>query len=130
MTANRALAVNRIACLRSLRDRNRGAATFGPFRLPATEAKKFRYAVFRSARDCCRITADTSASQARRQLACSIARCSRYLWCWSRQLGIPTGRRTLGAAFEAGKAALSVEKAVADLPWAMLVVPQVAAARL
>ena len=46
-------------------DRNRGAATFGPFRLPATEAKKFRYAVFRSARDCCRITADTSASQAR-----------------------------------------------------------------
>jgi 3-hydroxyisobutyrate dehydrogenase-like beta-hydroxyacid dehydrogenase len=27
-------------------------------------------------------------------------------------------------------AALSVEKAVADLPWVMLVVPQVAAARL
>src|SRR6266487_4047347 len=44
---HRAFAVNRAACLRSLRDRNRGGAAFGPFRLPVTEAKKFRYAVFR-----------------------------------------------------------------------------------
>ena len=50
--ANRALRVNRIACRRSLRDRNRGGAIFGPFRFPVTEAKKFRYAVFRSARAC------------------------------------------------------------------------------
>ena len=41
-TLNRALAVNRIACRWSLRDRNRGLATFGPFRCPLREAKKFR----------------------------------------------------------------------------------------
>ena len=41
-TVNRALAVNRIVCRWSLRDRNRGGATFGPFRLPVIEAKKFR----------------------------------------------------------------------------------------
>jgi len=40
--ANRALRVNRIACRRSLRDRNRGGAIFGPFRFPVTEAKKFQ----------------------------------------------------------------------------------------
>ena len=43
-TLNRALAVNRTACRESFRDRNRGGATFGPFRFPVTEAKKFRYA--------------------------------------------------------------------------------------
>ena len=39
---NRALAVNRIVCLRSLRDLNRGGWFFGPFRFPVTDAKKFR----------------------------------------------------------------------------------------
>ena len=39
---NRAFAVNRIACLRSLRDLNRGRWILGPLRLPVTEAKKFR----------------------------------------------------------------------------------------
>ena len=39
---NRELAVNLTDCLRSLRDRNRGGATFGPFRFPFTDAKKFR----------------------------------------------------------------------------------------
>ena len=48
-TLNRALAVNRMACRRSLRDRNRGGLIFGPFRSPLREAKKFRYAAFRSA---------------------------------------------------------------------------------
>jgi len=51
-TLNRALAVNRMACRRSLRDRNRARPAFGPFRRPGTEATKFRYAVFRSARAC------------------------------------------------------------------------------
>lgn len=51
-TLNRELAVNRIARRGSLRDRKRGGATFGPFRFPVTEAKTFRYAVFRSARAC------------------------------------------------------------------------------
>ncbi len=41
-TLNRALAVNRMACRLSLRDRNRGGATLRPFRLPVTELKKFR----------------------------------------------------------------------------------------
>ena len=41
-TVNRALAVNRIACRRSLRDRNFGGDIFGPFRSPLREAKKFR----------------------------------------------------------------------------------------
>jgi len=68
-TLNRALAVNRTACLRSLRDRNRGAATRGPFRVPVMEAKKFRYAAFRSARDCWSTTEETSPSQARSGLA-------------------------------------------------------------
>jgi hypothetical protein len=40
-TLNRALAVNRIACRWSLRDRNRGGLTFGPLRWPDAEAKKF-----------------------------------------------------------------------------------------
>ncbi|MGH3518258.1 MAG: hypothetical protein ACRDQ7_12735, partial [Haloechinothrix sp.] len=35
------------------------------FRLPFTDAKKFRYAVFASANACCNTTADTSASHAR-----------------------------------------------------------------
>ena len=39
-TLNRVLAVNRMACRRSLRDRNRGRPTFGPFHLPGTEAKE------------------------------------------------------------------------------------------
>jgi hypothetical protein len=42
VTQNRALRVNRIACRRSLRDRNRGGAIFRPFRCPLTEAKKLR----------------------------------------------------------------------------------------
>jgi hypothetical protein len=42
VTAKRALRVNRMACRRSLRDRNLGGATFGPFRLPLSEAKKSR----------------------------------------------------------------------------------------
>ncbi len=52
-----------------MRDLKRGGPIFGPFRFPVTDAKKFRYAVFRSARDCWRITADTSASQARSGVA-------------------------------------------------------------
>jgi hypothetical protein len=39
---NLALRVNRIACLRSLRDRTRGGPILGPLRLPVTDAKKFR----------------------------------------------------------------------------------------
>jgi len=39
---NRALAVNRTACRRSLRDRNRGGPTRGDFRSRFSEAKKFR----------------------------------------------------------------------------------------
>ena len=46
-----------------------GGSIFGPFRFPVTEAKKFRYAVFRSARACWSTTADTSPSQARSGLA-------------------------------------------------------------
>jgi hypothetical protein len=65
VTLNRAARVKRIDCARSLRDRNRGAPSLRPFRFPVTEAKKLRYAVFASARACCRTTADTSASQAR-----------------------------------------------------------------
>ena len=38
-TLNRALAVNRIACRVSLRDRNRGGPIFGPFHVPLSEAK-------------------------------------------------------------------------------------------
>ena len=41
-TVNRALAVNRIACRRSLRDRNRGGPTRWDLRSPFSEAKKFR----------------------------------------------------------------------------------------
>ena len=69
VTAKRALAVNRIACRRSLRDRNRGGPALGPFRVPAAEAKKFRYAAARSASACCSTTADTSPSQARSRVA-------------------------------------------------------------
>src|SRR5258705_13032522 len=61
----RALRVNRIVCLPSFRDRNLGGPAFGPFRLPARAAKKFRQAAFRSARACCSTTDETSASQAR-----------------------------------------------------------------
>ena len=39
---NRALAVKRIACRRSLRDRNRGGPARWDFRSPLSEAKKFR----------------------------------------------------------------------------------------
>ena len=65
MTRNRAAFVNRIDCARSRRDRNRGAPSRRPLRVPFTEAKKFRYAVFASASACCSTTADTSASHAR-----------------------------------------------------------------
>src|ERR1035441_4707611 len=64
-TAKRAVRVNRIACRRSLQDRNRGGATRGPLRVPAAEAKKFRYAAVRSASACCRTTPDTSPRRAR-----------------------------------------------------------------
>src|SRR5690606_40868004 len=57
--------VNRIACRLSLRDLNRGGSTFGPFRLPATEAKNARYAWYRSLNDCCNTTLCTSANHAR-----------------------------------------------------------------
>ena len=65
MIRNRAALVNRIDCARSRRDRNRGAPSRRPLRVPFTEATKFRYAVFASARACCSTTADTSASHAR-----------------------------------------------------------------
>ncbi|GAA2771723.1 hypothetical protein FHR33_002218 [Nonomuraea dietziae] len=42
VTANRAFLVNRIACRVSWRDRNRGGATFRPFRFPDREEKKLR----------------------------------------------------------------------------------------
>jgi hypothetical protein len=45
----RAFLVNRMACRLSFRDRKRGGATFAPLRLPVSEVKKLRYAVFRSA---------------------------------------------------------------------------------
>lgn len=75
-TLNREFFVNRIACRLSLRDRNRGGATLRPLRLPVIEAKKLRYAVFRSARACCSTTADTSPSHARSGvvLACVMIR--------------------------------------------------------
>jgi hypothetical protein len=41
-TANRLFLVNRTDCRESLRDRNRGGATRGPFRFPAVESTKFR----------------------------------------------------------------------------------------
>jgi hypothetical protein len=41
-TVNRALAVKRIACRRSLRDRNRGGPARPDLRSPFSEAKKFR----------------------------------------------------------------------------------------
>ena len=64
-TRKRELAVKRIACRRSLRDRNLGFSTFGPLRVPVREAKKFRYAMFRSARACWSTTEETSLSHAR-----------------------------------------------------------------
>jgi len=66
---NRALRVNRMACRVSLRDRNRGSPALRPFRSPVSEAKKFRYAAFRSARACWRTTAETSPSHARSGVA-------------------------------------------------------------
>jgi len=68
-TLNRLFLVNRMACRLSLRDRKRGGATLRPLRLPVTEAKKLRYATFRSARACCSTTLDTSASHARSEVA-------------------------------------------------------------
>ena len=94
VTANRALAVNRMACRRSFRDRNRGGATLGPFRR-LTEAKKFRYAAFRSARACCSTTADTSPSQARSGLALAVvsrADNSASVMYGSRPRALPAGR--------------------------------------
>ena len=51
-TANWAFVVNRADCRRSLRDFGRGRPIFGPLRAPDRDSKKFRYAAFRSARDC------------------------------------------------------------------------------
>ena len=78
-TLNRELAVNRIACRVSLRDLNLGRPTclgFGPFRPLAfhsrsafRDSKNRRYAMFRSATDCWRITAETSPSHARSGVA-------------------------------------------------------------
>ena len=42
VTRNRAALVNRIDCFRSLRDRNRGAPSLRPFRLPDREANQLR----------------------------------------------------------------------------------------
>ena len=61
----RALAVNRIDCLASLRDLKRGAPSLGPLRVPLREAKKLRYAASASRRDCWSTTAETSPSQDR-----------------------------------------------------------------
>ncbi|GAQ61554.1 hypothetical protein SsS58_01903 [Streptomyces scabiei] len=61
----RALAVNRIDCRASLGDLKRGEPTFRPLRAPLREAKKLRYALSASRRDCCRTTAETSPSQDR-----------------------------------------------------------------
>ena len=65
VTRNRAARVKRIDWARSRLDRNRGAPSLRPLRVPFAEAKKFRYAVFASASACCSTTADTSASHAR-----------------------------------------------------------------
>jgi hypothetical protein len=65
LTLNRLFLVNLMACRLSLRERNRGGPTLRPLRLPVIEAKKLRYAVFRSARACCSTTEDTSLSHAR-----------------------------------------------------------------
>src|SRR5690606_41945250 len=59
------LRVSRIACRLSLRALNFGGAILGPLRLPVTEAKKFRYALFRSWSDCIRTTLESSLSHAR-----------------------------------------------------------------
>ena len=48
-----------------MRDRNLGLSTFGPLRVPPMEAKKFRYAMVRSARACWSTTEETSFSHAR-----------------------------------------------------------------
>jgi hypothetical protein len=48
-----------------LRDRNLGLASFGPSRVPLMEAKKFRYAMFRSASACWSTIEETSFSHAR-----------------------------------------------------------------
>src|SRR5207248_4010025 len=75
----RAFRVNRIACLWSLRDRKRGGATFGPLRLPVTEAKNFRYPAFRSASACWSTTADTPPSQARPRCCLGLSQAGRQL---------------------------------------------------
>jgi len=64
-TLNRLFLVKRMACRLSLRERKRGGATLRPLRLPVIEAKKLRYATFRSARACCKTTDETSPSHAR-----------------------------------------------------------------
>jgi hypothetical protein len=61
----RALAVNRIDCRVSLRDFMRGVPILGPLRVPLREAKKLRYALSASRRDCCSTTVETSPSQDR-----------------------------------------------------------------
>lgn len=61
----RAFAVNRIDCRLSLRDLKRCGPVLGPLRGPLREAKKLRYALSASRRDCCSTTAETSPSQGR-----------------------------------------------------------------
>ena len=66
-----------------------------------TEAKKFRYAVFRSARDCWRITADTSASHARSGAAFTAVICGAV------HIG-PDARVLFGAVISAEDGEISV----------------------
>ena len=88
-----------------MRDLNRGGSIFGPFRFPVTDAKKFRYAVFRSARACWSTTADTSPSQARSGLA--LAAVSRADSSASPMYGSPAAK----ASCRARKASLNTTRA-------------------
>ena len=94
-TANRLFLVNRMAWRLSLRDRNRGGATLRPVRLPVIEAKKLRYATFRSARACCNTTDDTSASHARSGV--SFAAVTRFDSSASDRYGRPSARASCRA---------------------------------
>lgn len=87
--------MNRIVCRLSLRDRNRGGASFGPPRLPDTDAKKFRNAVARSASARRDTTADTVPSHARsgrffasvmtwRDCSASLTNGNPFSWAWLR----------------------------------------------
>ena len=59
------LRVSRITCRLSLRDRNRGAPTLRPLRLPDIESNQLRYAARASWHACTRATDATSDNQAR-----------------------------------------------------------------